>query len=146
MFAYSHKEFIKPNEHTSVFRAAVDAFNIFDLVIEVWKNMKWLFLAVILRRPYVRNPEDARFDIYDAVNGKRDVAIYGESESYAMLNIPEANPSQDNLGDEESVPVSLIPGKTHHNEQESVEPERKDVDVKLKPQEYSNTYGADDKV
>lgn len=141
MFAFSHKEFMKPNEHTSVFRAAIDAFNIFDLVFEVWKNLKWLFLAVILRRPYVRNPEDARFDIYDAVNGKRDVAIYGESESYAMLNIPEPNPSQDNLGYD--VPTSLMPGKHHHDEQESVELERKDLDIKLEPQEYVNTYGAD---
>lgn len=53
----------------------------------MWKKPKWLFLAVILRRPYVRNPEDAKFDIFDAVNGKRDVAIYS-SESYEMLDIP----------------------------------------------------------
>jgi len=146
MFAFSHKEFVKPDEHTSVFRSAIDAFNIFDLFIEVWKNLKWLFLAVILRRPYVRNPEDAKFDIFDAVNGKRDVAIYGETESYAMLNIPENNRSQDNLGDEYGVPPGLVPGKHNHNEQQSVELERKHLDVKLKPQEYSNTYGADDKV
>jgi hypothetical protein len=146
MFAFSHKEFGKPNEHTSVFRSAVDAFNIFDLFIEVWKNLRWLFLAVILRRPYVRNPEDANFDIFDAVNGKRDVAMYGETESYAMLNVPENNRSQDNLGDEEGVPTSLLPGKHHLHEQESVELERKDLDIKLKPEEYTNTYGADNKV
>lgn len=91
---FSHKEFVKPREKTSIFRSAVDAFNILDLWIEVWKNFKWLYRAVILRRPYVRNPEDARFDIYDAVNGKRDVAIYGDTESYAMLNIPSHGEDQ----------------------------------------------------
>ena len=142
MFAFSHKEFVKPDEHTSVFRSAIDAFNIFDLFIEVWKNLKWLFLAVILRRPYVRNPEDAKFDIFDAVNGKRDAAIYGETESYAMLNIR----SQDNPAEEENLPPSLLPGKHHHNGRQPVGLEHKDLDIKLDSQKYVNTYGVDDKV
>jgi hypothetical protein len=147
MFAFSHKEFVKPNEHTSVFKSAVDAFNIFDLFVEVWKNVKWLFLAVILRRPYVRNPEDGKFDIYDAVNGKRDVAVYGDQETYAMLDVPgDRGRSQDNLGDEDGVPPSLFPAGKKHFEDEEEHVESKDLDVKLKPQEYVNTYGSEDKV
>jgi len=59
-----------------------------DVWIEVWKNMKWLFFGVILQRPYVRRPEDAKFNIFEAMNGRRDIAIYGGPESYAMLDIP----------------------------------------------------------
>ena len=59
-----------------------------DVWIDVWNNIKWLFEAVLLRRPY-RHPKDAKkFDIFEAMNGKRDIAIYGESESYAMVDIP----------------------------------------------------------
>ena len=143
MVAFSHKEFVQPNKHTSVFSSAVDAFNIFDLFVEVYKNLRWLFLAVILRRPYVRNPEDGRFDIYDAVNGKRDVALYGESETHGMLEVPH-NPSQENLRDGESLPPSLQPGKKYRDEPEYVE--RKDLDVQLKPEDYNNTLGVDTKV
>jgi hypothetical protein len=102
IFAFPYTYFVKPNDHTSTLRAAIDAFNILDLWTEVWKNVKWLFLAVILRRPYIRNPEDARFDIFDAVNGRRDASMYGDQEAYSMLYIPERNY-------EDEVPRSLLP-------------------------------------
>lgn len=109
VFAFSHKGF-KRKQPTSVFRAAVDAFNIFDLFIEVWKTMKWLFLAVILRRPYVRNPEDGKFDIYDASRGKRDIAVYSQVDSYAMIDVPSdhGRATPDPMLDEESR-ISRIP-------------------------------------
>ena len=137
MFAFSHKDFMKKGEHTSIFKSALDAFNIFDLFIEVWRNMRWLFLAVVLRRPYVRNPEDARFDIYDALNGKRDVGVYGNHETYAMLNVPHGIQPQ---GDEPApdyesgLPASLAAGKLHHLEGEEVPRDTK---------EYSSAYGDD---
>lgn len=132
MFAFSHREFTKKGEHTNVFKAALDAFNIFDLFIEVWRNLRWLFLAVVLRRPYIRNPEDARFDLYDAVNGKRDLTIYGHHETYAMLTVNQTQPTEPAPYHENSMPASLVAGKGHHLEEDEVS---KDI------KEYSNTYG-----
>jgi hypothetical protein len=125
----------------------LDAFNIFDLFVEVWKTVKWLFVGVILRRPYVRSPEDGRFDIYDAVNGKRDVGVYGTHDTYAMLDIPsERNGASGNfVADDEGVPSSLMPGKKLRDEDMDIV-EQEAVSPELKPEEYSNTYGADNKV
>lgn len=139
-FAFSHKEFVIPGKHTSVFRAAVDAFNIFDLFYEVWKNMKWLFLAVILRRPYARAPEDGKFDIYDAMNGKRDVAAY--QDSYAMLDVPhEQTPNETShtvLDEESALPPSLVAGGARGK----YKPVDEGQEIQeTKSQEYSNTYG-----
>jgi hypothetical protein len=116
-FAFSHKEFFKPGEHTSVMRAAVDSFNIFDLVLEIWKNVKWLFVSVILRRPYTHTSDDGRFDVWGAVNGKRDVGAYGHNETYPMLDLPAYESALDaDAGDMEEqsshVPKSLqVPRK-----------------------------------
>jgi len=146
MFAFSHKEF-KTKQKTPFFKSAVDAFNIFDLFVEVWKNMKWLWLAVILRRPYIRHPEDGKFDIWDAVNGKRDVAIYGNTESYAMLDIPSDQGREDgsgNIDEESGLPSSLLAGKKYRKEVEDVQTPEEPIpgDTKLEPpREYSNTYG-----
>jgi hypothetical protein len=144
VYAFSHKEFAVPGKHTSVFRSAVDAFNIFDLFIEVWKNLKWLFTAVILRRPYARQPRDGKFDIYDAVNGKRDVALYGahapQDSSYAMLDIPPTSDrNKHHRADDEnnSRAPSVAPG-TKMQEYEALEVEEP---KKLKNEGYSNTYG-----
>jgi hypothetical protein len=114
MFAFSHKEFVKPGQHTSVMRAAVDAFNIFDLVVEIWKNLKWIWLAIILRRPYARTAQDGRFDVWGAVNGKRDVGAYGHNEAYAMLDVPayENPPDSGDADGPPGVPHSLqVPQK-----------------------------------
>jgi hypothetical protein len=137
VYAFSHKEFAVPGKHTSVFRSAVDAFNIFDLFVEVWKNLKWLFTAVILRRPYARQPRDGKFDIYDALNGKRDVALYGahasQDSSYAMLDIPTTS----DRNNHHQVDDETAPG-TKMQQYEALEVEEP---KKLKAEGYSNTYG-----
>ena len=131
MYAFSHKEFKREGEHTKIFKAALDAFNIFDLFNEVWKNLKWLFGACILRRPYGRQPQEhATFGLYEAMNGKRDVAFYGNRESYAMLDIDRNAPGKD---EEFGVPVSLLAGGRPRESNEY-----KDYS---KPEEYSNRYG-----
>jgi len=109
----------------------LDAFNIFDLFIEVWRNLRWLFLAVILRRPYIRNPESERFNIYDAMRGERQVeSVYGRVGTYAKLDRPgDAGQAEDGM------PMSLLPRK-HQQEQEP----------DLSETEYSHTYGRSDKV
>jgi len=147
MFAFSHKDF-KSKQKTPIFKSAVDAFNIFDLFFEVWKNMKWLWLAVVLRRPYARQPEDGKFDIWDAVNGKRDVAIYGNSESYAMLNIPSEQGREDgsgNIDEESGLPSSLMAGKKHRGtpDLEMMEEPESPVTKLGSPPEYSNRYGGE---
>jgi len=158
MFAFSHKEFLQ-DKKTSVLRSAVDAFNIFDLFIEVWRNMKWLFLAVILRRPYIRRAEDGKFDIFDAMNGKREVAAYGNSEAYAMLDVPSSDRAPEyssNLEEENGsgIPTSLLPGHqkparyddfkvAELEDEESLSRDRTPNRTPNPQQEYSNTYGQD---
>lgn len=88
-YAYSWKEFVavkgQPKRPVSIFRAAVDALNIFDLFVEVGRNLKWFWFAVILRREHVRNPDDARFDIHAPAEHRAELirqetaAVYGES-------------------------------------------------------------------
>ena len=77
--------------------------------------MKWLFLGLVLRRPYVRRPEDGKFDIYDAIHGKRDVHAYGQVESYTMLDIPNRGRATPDpmLDEESSMPTSLRVGGNH---------------------------------
>jgi hypothetical protein len=141
VYAFSHKEFAVPGKRTPVFKSAIDAFNIFDLFVEVWKNIKWLFTAVILRRPYARQPQDGKFDIYDALNGKRDVALYGaHDQPYSMLNIPPA-PNQTNIhevGEEAGSRAPSIAPSTKMQQYEAVEVEEP---KKLRTEGYSNTYG-----
>ena len=109
--------------------------------------MKWIWFAVILRRPYARRPEDGRFDIWDALNGKRDVASYGNSESYAMLDIPSDHGREDGSGDndeESGHPSSLLPGGKKHRGTPDLQMMEEPMtgDAKFEPsQEYSNTYG-----
>jgi hypothetical protein len=142
VWAYSHKEFLVPGKRTPVFRSAVDAFNIFDLFVEVWRNMKWLFLAVILRRPYVRTREDGKFDIYDALNGKRDVGAYGGPDSYAMIDSPPHRHQNPVFRDEEEIPSILVPGGAtppngkHYYEEVESQPAVRPVE-----KGYTNTYG-----
>lgn len=146
MFAFSHKEF-KTKQKTPILKSAIDAFNIFDLFVEVWKTMKWLWLAVVLRRPYVRQPEDGRFDIYDAFNGKRDVGIYGNSEAYAMLDIQGREDGSGNIDEESGPPSSLQPGKNYRKTpdiQIPKEPLSRNA-ILEPPQEYSSTYGKEKK-
>ncbi|CCG83548.1 Predicted protein [Taphrina deformans PYCC 5710] len=66
-FAYSYKDFVAkagPKRRVSMFMAAVDAFNIFDLFVEVGRNLTWFWHAVILRKDHIRHPADTRFDIH----------------------------------------------------------------------------------
>jgi hypothetical protein len=63
-----------------------------DLWVEVWRNAKWIFLAIILRRPYLRSPDEDRFDIWAAMNGTRE---------YAILDVP-----QENGGEEVEYPLN----------------------------------------
>jgi hypothetical protein len=147
MFAFSHKEF-KKEKPTPVFRAAVDAFNIFDLFPEVWRTAKWFFLAVILRRPYVRQAGDEKFDVHGAFSGNRDVVPeYGGVDSHPMLDIPDrGRATPDGLLDEErGIPTSLRAGGNKFREKQSnakmvenTKPE--DTDFPLPP-EYSNSFG-----
>lgn len=145
MFAFSHKEF--KGQKTSVLKSAVDAFNIFDLFVAVWQNMKWIWFVGILRRPYTGQPDDGRFDIWNAVHGKRDVAIYGGPETYAMLESPSDQGREDASGniDEEvrGFPSSLLPGKKHRNAPDAQMMEElgpQDATLEPPPQ-YSSTYG-----
>ena len=140
VFAYSHREFFVPGKHTSVFRSAVDAFNIFDLFVEVGRNMKWLWTAVILRRPYVRTQQDQRFDIYDAFNGKRDVGAYGTQESYAMIDSPPQRAGA--YASEEALPASLVaggrsPSNGRRKGYEGVKLEQREI----LDEGYTNRYG-----
>ena len=111
--------------------------------------MKWLWLAVILRRPYIRHPEDGKYDIYDALHGKRDVGIYGQPESYAMLDIHERNgTAPDATVDEESgLPASLMAGRGKKSggtkDVQMVEETKEVQDPEPTHQEYSNTYGSE---
>ena len=133
VYAFSHKEFVRKGEKTNIFKSALDAFNIFDLSSEVWKNVRWLFGACILRRPYARQPEHATFGLYEAMNGKRDVAFYGNREDYAMLNFERNNQGKD---EESSMPASLLAGyKPRDSETDDFKDEYR------KPEEYSNRYG-----
>lgn len=144
VYAFSHKEFAIPGKHTSVFKSAVDAFNIFDLFVEVWKNIKWLFTAVILRRPYACQPHDGKFDIYDALNGKRDVALYGahatQDSSYAMLDIPPTSDrtTRHQVDEENNSRAQSVSPSTKMQQYEALEVEEP---KKSKSEEYSNTYG-----
>jgi hypothetical protein len=151
MFAFSHKEFKNENS-TSVFKAAVDAFNIFDLFPEVWRAAKWFFLAVILRRPYVRQAGDEKFDVHGAFSGNRDVAPgYGEVDSHPMLDIPDrGRATHDALLDEErGIPTSLRAGGNKFRDKpsdvkmvENTKPEGSDFPP---PPEYSNSFGEEKK-
>lgn len=133
MYAFSHKEFKREGEHTNIFKAALDAFNIFDLFNEVWKNLKWLFGACVLRRPYARQPQQhATFGLYEAMNGERDVAFYGNREDYAMLNLDRNNRGKD---EESALPTSLLAGGSRRYS------EADDYRDYTKPEEYSNRYG-----
>jgi len=130
-YAFSHKEFKREGENTPMFKAALDAFNIFDLFREVWKNMRWLFGACILRRPYSRQPQEhATFGLYDAMHGKRDLAYYGDRDTYAMIDLDRHNAGKD---EESGPPTSLLAGGKPRDSDES-----KDY---RKPVEYSNIYG-----
>jgi len=143
VFAYSHKEFIEPGKRTLVMHAAVDAFNIFDLFVEVWKNMKWLFQTVILRRPYKRAPEDGKFDIYDAYNGKRDVGAFGGQETYAMIDSPPDHNQVPAFADDD-LPPSLLPGgKSPPNGKHEYEEVESAPDAQRLEEGYSNTYKQD---
>jgi len=132
-FAFSYKPFVKPGQHTPFFRSALDAFNIFDLFVEVWKNVRWLFLAVILRRTYIRNPEHETFNIYDAFNGKRNVSVYGRQDEYSKLD--RRGDDERGRASEAEVPLTLLPGK----KEDAQAGEEQEFSDRI-PQ-YSNTYG-----
>jgi hypothetical protein len=141
VYAFSHKEFAVAGKHTPVFKAAMDAFNIFDLFVEVWKNIKWLFTAVILRRPYARQPQDGKFDIYDALNGKRDVAQYGaHDQSYAMLDIPPP-PNRNRIHEVDEEAGSRAPSITPSTKMQQYEAIEVEEPKKLRTEGYLNTYG-----
>ena len=148
MFAFSHREF-KTEKPTPVFRAAVDAFNIFDLFPEVWRTTKWFFLVVILRRPYIRQEGDGILDIQEAFNGKRDVIPgFGEVDSHPMLDISDRGRTTPDVIDEErGIPASLIAGgKKFRDKQsevkmmENIGPEDSEFPP---PPVYSSTFGED---
>lgn len=149
MFAFSHKEF-KKDEPTPVFEAAVDAFNIFDLFPEVWRTMRWIFLAVILRRPYVRQVGDGNLDIQGAVSGKRDVVPeYGQVDSHPMLDIQDRGRATPDamLDEEQGIPMSLrAGGKKFRDERSDVkmveEIGSEDPDLPPPPQ-YTKSYGTE---
>ena len=134
MFAFSHKEFKREGEHTNVFKAALDAFNVFDLFHEVWKNLKWLFGACVLRRPYARQPQEhATFGLFEAINGKRDVAYYGNRDTYAMLDLDRHTVTYKD--EERGPPGSLLAGGKPRDS------ETDDYKGYQKPVEYSSVYG-----
>ena len=58
--------------------------------------------------PYIRNPEDARFDIYGAMNGTRDLASHGNQDTYAMLSVQHARPNEPASDQENGVQVDRI--------------------------------------
>jgi hypothetical protein len=130
-YAFSHKEFKGEGEPTPILKAALDAFNIFDLFHEVWKNVKWLFGACILRRPYNRQQEHATFGLYEAVHGKRDLAYYGDRDAYAMLDLDRHNVGKD---EESGPPTSLLAGGKPRDSEDEFKDYRK-------PAEYSSIYG-----
>jgi hypothetical protein len=146
MFAFSHKEF-KTEEPTSVFQAAVDAFNIFDLFPEVWRTMRWLFSAVILRRPYARQVGDGKLDIQGAVSGKRDVLPgYGQVDSHPMLDMQDQGRATPDamLDEEHGMPTSLrAGGKKFRDERSNVKMVEdfgsEDPDFPPPPPEYSRS-------
>jgi len=91
-------------------------------------------VTVILRRPYVARPDDGRFNIYDAMNGKRDVAIYGNHETYAMLDVPAGQTAfARDVDEEEAFDKSPYLGPKAEQPRTS---ELEDI-----PPQYSNTYG-----
>jgi hypothetical protein len=137
VFAFPWKDFRSPDgQKTNVFKAAVDAFNIFDLFVEVYRNFRWLFGAVVLRRPYTKDHEMDKMDVYGAMMGTRNGAAYGkpDTETYAMLNVPQATePPPQDLDMEASgyVPKSLRPANGKYSDRE--EEEEEDVDMKPSP-------------
>jgi hypothetical protein len=136
-FAYPWKDFRnKDGKKTNVFKAAVDAFNIFDLFVEVYRNFRWLFVAIVLQRPYTKVPEMDRMDVYGAMMGTRNTAAYGktDTETYAMLNIPQATepPPQDiDMESTGYVPSSLRPANGKYSDREDEEED--DADLKPSP-------------
>jgi hypothetical protein len=133
VYAFSHKEFVREGKHTNIFKAALDAFNIFDLFYEVWKNIRWLLGACILKRPYGRQPQQhATFGLFEAMNGKRDVAYYGNRDTYAMLDLDQQVTAKDV---ETGSPGPLLAGDKPR-ESESDDPKEY-----RKPAEYSSLYG-----
>jgi hypothetical protein len=137
VFAYPWKEFRNPDgKKTNVFKAAVDAFNIFDLFVEVYRNFRWLFLAVVLRRPYSKDPDMDRMDVYGAMMGTRNTAGYGkpDTETYAMLNVPQTTepPPQDiDMEGSGYVPSSLRPANGKYSDREDEDED--DADLKPSP-------------
>lgn len=91
LYAYSWREFIAPTgapkRQTSIFRASVDAFNIFDLFVEVYRNLRWFWKAVVLRQEHIRHPRDARFDIHAPMDHRTELvrqetaAFYGDDDA-----------------------------------------------------------------
>ena len=159
VFAYPWKEFCDPHgKKTNIFKAAVDAFNIFDLFIEVWHNFRWLFVAIALRRPYPKDPYVERMDVYGAMTGTRSTAGYGKTdqESYAMLNVPNAPEPAPQEMDEEAAgeyPTILKPARGKYSDRED-EDESKPSPTGSDPPAYrseftnagyTNTYGQDRK-
>lgn len=92
LWAYSWKEFIStsgaPKRQVSIFRASVDALNFFDLFIEVGRNLRWFWHAVILRKEHIRHPEDARFDIHATHEDRRDLVRQETEAVYADADGP----------------------------------------------------------
>jgi len=159
VFAYPWKEFRDPGgKKTNIFKAAVDAFNIFDLFIEVWHNFRWLFVAIVLRRPYPKDPYTERMDLFGAMTGARNTAGYGKAdqESYAMLSVPNApEPPPLEMDDEAAggYPTSLRPARGKFSDGENDEelkpsPTRSDppaYQAESTDTGYTNTYGQDRK-
>jgi hypothetical protein len=146
-FAYSPYEFKKPGIHTPVFKSAVDALNVFDLFIEVYKNLKYLFLNIILRRPYAREPENETFNLQGAFGGKRNLSIYAKQHAYDEIPIRAVKGTDEEaLVDEGTIPASLLPGlKRPVFPDDDLASSKEDLGHELKPmkleREYSNTYG-----
>jgi hypothetical protein len=159
IFAYPWKEFRDPDgKKTPILKSAIDAFNIFDLCIEIWRNARWVLLAVVLRRPYAKDPEMERMDFYGAMMGTRNTAAYGksETESYAMLNVPDGSGASQHEDEEApgDYPKNLRPAPFKFSDQEDEvdiadESESKPSPLKSDPPAYrdfakdtgySNTY------
>lgn len=92
LWAYSWKEFVSksgaPKRQVSIFRASVDALNFFDLFIEVGRNLRWFWHAVILRKEHIRHPEDARFDIHATSEVRKQLV---DQETAAVYEDEEPN-------------------------------------------------------
>ena len=83
-------------------------------------------------------PTDGRFNIYDAMNGKRDLAIYGNHETYAMLDVPAGQTAFGRDADEEE---AFAIDKSPYLGPKAGQPRTSELeDI---PPKYSNTYGQD---